>query len=99
MVLERPKSPKFGNAAIGNVVRCASNPDTGKFDALCLDRFEREARATVVETYAALGEGVYWTNAVTELAAGQSYAREMGVEHNVVNPNPHEFVFVEIELK
>lgn len=36
---------------------------------------------------------------VTELAHGQSYAREAGVEHNVVNPNPHEFVFVEIELK
>ncbi len=31
---------------------------------------EREARATVVETYAALGEGVYWTNAVTELVVG-----------------------------
>lgn len=36
---------------------------------------------------------------VTELASGQSYAREEGVEHNVVNPNPHEFVFVEVELK
>lgn len=36
---------------------------------------------------------------VTELAAGQSYARDAGVEHNVVNPNPHEFVFVEVELK
>ena len=36
---------------------------------------------------------------VTELAFGQSYAREIGVEHNVVNPNAHEFVFVEIELK
>jgi beta-alanine degradation protein BauB len=35
---------------------------------------------------------------VTDLAAGQSYARDAG-EHNVVNPNPHEFVFVEIELK
>jgi Fe-S cluster assembly protein SufD len=31
---------------------------------------EREARATVVETYAALGDGVYWTNAVTEVVAG-----------------------------
>jgi Fe-S cluster assembly protein SufD len=34
---------------------------------------EREARATVVETYAALGDGggggVYWTNAVTEVVA------------------------------
>jgi beta-alanine degradation protein BauB len=36
---------------------------------------------------------------VTELAAGQSYAREEGVEHNVINPNPHDFVFVEVELK
>jgi hypothetical protein len=36
---------------------------------------------------------------VTELAFGQSYARELGVEHNVVNPNAHEFVFVEVELK
>ena len=36
---------------------------------------------------------------VTELAFGQSYSREAGVEHNVVNPNPHEFVFVEGELK
>jgi len=36
---------------------------------------------------------------VTELASGQSYARPVGVEHNVVNPNPHEFVFVEVELK
>jgi quercetin dioxygenase-like cupin family protein len=36
---------------------------------------------------------------VTELAFGQSYAREAAVEHNVVNPNPREFVFVEIELK
>ena len=30
---------------------------------------EREARATVVETYASLGEGVYWTNSVTEVVA------------------------------
>jgi Fe-S cluster assembly protein SufD len=29
---------------------------------------ERGARVAVVETYAAVGEGVYWTNAVTELA-------------------------------
>jgi Fe-S cluster assembly protein SufD len=31
---------------------------------------EREARATVVETYAALGDGVYWTNAVNEVVVG-----------------------------
>jgi Fe-S cluster assembly protein SufD len=31
---------------------------------------ERQARATVVETYAGLGDGVYWTNAVTEVVAG-----------------------------
>jgi len=31
---------------------------------------EREARAAIVETYASLGEDVYWTNAVTEISAG-----------------------------
>jgi quercetin dioxygenase-like cupin family protein len=33
------------------------------------------------------------------LTAGQSYTRLTGVEHNVVNANDHDFVFVEIELK
>ena len=33
------------------------------------------------------------------LSAGVSYARQAGVEHNVINDNDHEFVFVEIELK
>ena len=32
------------------------------------------------------------------LTAGQSYARRAGVEHNVINDNDHEFVFIEIEL-
>src|SRR5205814_187233 len=31
---------------------------------------EREARASIVETYAALAENVYWTNAVTEIVVG-----------------------------
>ena len=31
---------------------------------------EREARAAVIETYATLGDGVYWTNAVTEIVVG-----------------------------
>jgi quercetin dioxygenase-like cupin family protein len=33
------------------------------------------------------------------LVAGVSYARSAGVAHNVINANPHEFRFVEIELK
>jgi beta-alanine degradation protein BauB len=32
------------------------------------------------------------------LDAGSSYARPAGVAHNVINANPHEFRFVEIEL-
>jgi beta-alanine degradation protein BauB len=32
------------------------------------------------------------------LDAGLSYARDAGVAHNVINANPHEFRFVEIEL-
>ena len=33
-----------------------------------------------------------------ELVTGQAYARPAGVEHDVKNANPFEFVFVEIEL-
>ncbi len=33
------------------------------------------------------------------LQAGASYARKAGVAHNVINVNPYEFRFVEIELK
>lgn len=36
---------------------------------------------------------------ISELKTGQSYARDAGVEHNVINANKFEFVFVEIELK
>lgn len=34
-----------------------------------------------------------------ELTAGVAYSREEGVEHNVVNANDYEFVFVEVEIK
>ena len=34
-----------------------------------------------------------------KLVAGGSYARTAGVEHDVVNVNPFEFAFIEIELK
>ena len=38
-------------------------------------------------------------NTVTNLQAGQSYARPEGVEHNIVNSGSAEFAFVEVELK
>ena len=38
-------------------------------------------------------------NVETDLNFGQTYARPAGVEHNIVNPNRGEFVFIEIELK
>jgi quercetin dioxygenase-like cupin family protein len=34
-----------------------------------------------------------------DLVAGQAYFRPAGVEHDVVNANAHEFVFVEVEVK
>ena len=37
--------------------------------------------------------------APAELVSGNAYARQAGVEHDVINDNPHEFVFVEIEAK
>jgi len=33
------------------------------------------------------------------LAAGQAYARQLGVEHNVINNSAHEVVFIEIEIR
>ena len=36
---------------------------------------------------------------VSDLVSGVSYMRSVGVEHNVINNNDYEFVFVEIELK
>jgi quercetin dioxygenase-like cupin family protein len=38
-------------------------------------------------------------NRDARLTAGVSYFRNEGVEHNVVNANAFEFVFIEIELK
>jgi quercetin dioxygenase-like cupin family protein len=34
-----------------------------------------------------------------ELVTGNAYARQAGVEHDVINDNPHEFIFIEIEAK
>jgi len=36
---------------------------------------------------------------IAELTQGQSYFREAGVEHDVINANDYEFVFVEVEFK
>ena len=34
-----------------------------------------------------------------DLVAGCAYARQAGIEHDVINDNPYEFVFIEIEVK
>jgi quercetin dioxygenase-like cupin family protein len=36
---------------------------------------------------------------LSELVTGRAYFRPAGVEHDVQNANPGEFVFVEIEIK
>jgi quercetin dioxygenase-like cupin family protein len=36
---------------------------------------------------------------LADLTAGRSYYRPLGIEHNVINPNEHDFVFIEIEFK
>ena len=36
---------------------------------------------------------------VARLVAGEPYFRPAGVEHDVRNPNPSEFLFIEIEIK
>ena len=39
------------------------------------------------------------TTVPAPLRAGVSYSRLKGVEHDVINPNGFEFVFIEVELK
>ena len=34
-----------------------------------------------------------------ELSVGKPYFRQAGVEHNVVNVNAYEFVFIELEMR
>lgn len=38
-------------------------------------------------------------NIEAELRIGQSYSRNIGVEHNVINDSPGELVFIEVEVK
>ncbi len=38
-------------------------------------------------------------DSVSQLTLGKSYFRKAGVEHNVINANDDEFVFIEIEMK
>ena len=39
------------------------------------------------------------TETLAEMKAGQSYFREKGVHHNVINANDFDYVFVEVEFK
>ena len=36
---------------------------------------------------------------INQLKVGQPYFRNAGVEHNVINANPGEFAFIEVEIK
>ena len=38
-------------------------------------------------------------DSTAQLTTGEPYFRPAGVEHDVVNPNATDFVFIEIELK
>ena len=58
---------------------------------------EREARASIVETYAALGDHGYWTNAVTEIVVGDGarvdyhrVQRESGRAYHVATTQSHQ---------
>ncbi|MEZ5852621.1 MAG: cupin domain-containing protein [Hyphomicrobiaceae bacterium] len=44
-------------------------------------------------------EGPGGTSQTADLAVGRPYARNEGVEHNVVNNSQHEIVFIEIEMR
>jgi hypothetical protein len=42
------------------------------------------------------GEGA---ETIAELKAGVPYSRSVGVEHDVINANDYEFVFIDVEMK
>lgn len=44
-------------------------------------------------------EGAGGSETLAPMTSGVPYARKIGIEHNVVNPNATEFVFIEIEMK
>ncbi len=39
------------------------------------------------------------TESTSELTQGAPYFRRAGVEHNVINPGPGDFAFIEVEFK
>ena len=58
---------------------------------------DREARASIVETYASLGQGPYWTNSVTEIVVGDAarvdyhrVQRESGRAYHVATTQTHQ---------
>ena len=63
LVLEQPVQILFVTTGQGRDGPAVTHPRN-------LIVVEREARAAVVETYAAVSAGVYWTNAVTEVVVG-----------------------------
>lgn len=38
-------------------------------------------------------------DSTAKLTAGQSYAHSAGIEHDIINANEYDFVFVEVEIK
>jgi mannose-6-phosphate isomerase-like protein (cupin superfamily) len=53
----------------------------------------------VPQTYGVLQLETLEGTKTVPLVAGQSYARSVGVQHNVINPTDHEVVFIEIEVR
>jgi len=68
-IIERPLEVLFVATAQGTEGPTVSHPRS-------LIVIERGARAAVVESYVALADGVYWTNAVTEVVVGDGARAE-----------------------
>lgn len=62
-------------------------------------RHELDYVIVPVTTGQLLIEGPDGKSSHSPLTAGGSYFRHAGVEHDVINDNDHDFVFVEIEMK
>ena len=82
VTLERPLEVVFlSTGRVGSDGPVVSHPRS-------LIVVERGARATLVETYAGVSQGVYWTNAVTEVVVGEGAWAEL---YRVQREGPHSF--------
>ena len=73
--MARLPSPVTAMTSLSGAATLAPNAAPGAKPSVSHPRnlvvVERNARVSVIEAYAAIGDGIYWTNAVSEVIVGE----------------------------